>query len=347
MATPKSDVEHETLSADLSTDKLVEWYSRMELMRRFENHAERYYQEGKIAGYHHIYSGQEAVAMGIFAHLGPDDHIITAYRDHGPALARGIDPKPAMAELWGKATGTSQGKGGSMHLASRKLHFWGGYAIVAAHLSLATGIALAEQYKGHDTVTVCMFGDGSTNNGYFHEALNLAKVWDLPILFVCENNLYGMWTPVGDVSAVSDVYKKACGYEIPAKQIDGMNVLHVYDEVAEAIDHIRAGNGPYFIEALTYRYRGHGAGDIEAYRTKDEVAEYKEKDPLVQLASYLADERDVDRSKLETLAKEAEGEINAAVEFARESEEPALETIWDNIFAAPFEDRGSVSKGRS
>ncbi len=179
----------------LSTDTLLEWYRLMSLMRRFEEHAEQGYQEGKIAGYHHVYTGQEAVAVGTFSHLGEPDHVITAYRDHGPALARGVDAKAAMAELYGKATGTSRGKGGSMHLANREKHFWGGYAIVAAHLTLATGIALADQYRGTNSVTVCMFGDGSTNNGYFHEALNLAAVWDLPVLFLCENNLYGMWTP--------------------------------------------------------------------------------------------------------------------------------------------------------
>ncbi|MGH2544321.1 MAG: thiamine pyrophosphate-dependent dehydrogenase E1 component subunit alpha, partial [Ardenticatenaceae bacterium] len=280
-------------SDTLATEMLLEWYRTMAIMRHFENHAEQGYQEGNIAGYHHIYSGQEAVAVGTFAHLGSEDHIITAYRDHGPAIARGIEAKRAMAELWGKATGTAKGKGGSMHLADRNLHFWGGYAIVAAHIALATGIALAEQYRGENTVTVCMFGDGSTNNGYFHEALNLAAVWDLPLLFLCENNLYGMWTPAEDVSAVRDVYERACAYDIPAKQVDGMNVLTVYDEMADAMEHIRSGKGPYFVEALTYRYKGHGAGDVEAYRTKDEVAGYKEKDPITQLGSYLVAEREV------------------------------------------------------
>ncbi len=333
--------------AELSTDTLLAWYSRMSLMRRFENHAEQHYQEGDIGGYHHIYSGQEAVAMGTFAHLGEKDHIITAYRDHGPAIARGMDPKVAMAELWGKVTGSSKGKGGSMHLANRKLHFWGGYAIVAAHLSLATGIALAEQYRGENSVVVCMFGDGSTNNGYFHESMNLAAVWDLPVLFLCENNLYGMWTPLGDVSAVSDVYKKASAYDIPAKQFDGMNVLNVYDEMAEAIEHIRSGKGPYFIETLTYRYKGHGAGDIEAYRSKDEVEEYKQRDPITQLGTYLVEERDVPKEQLDKLQEEAEAQAQGAVDFARESPEPEVSSIWEDIFKKPFPDHMSVSQGRS
>ncbi|MDQ4077071.1 MAG: pyruvate dehydrogenase (acetyl-transferring) E1 component subunit alpha [Chloroflexota bacterium] len=343
MATEVTKEKSETLS----TETLLDWYRTMSIMRRFENHAEQNYLEGNIGGYHHIYSGQEAVAMGTFAHLGEEDHIITAYRDHGPALARGMDPKAAMAELWGKATGTSKGKGGSMHLASRELNFWGGYAIVAGHISLATGIALAEQYRGENTVTACMFGDGSTNNGYFHESLNLAAVWELPVLFLCENNLYGMWTPLEDVSAVRDVYKKACAYDIPAKQIDGMNVLTVYDEMAEAMEHIRSGKGPYFVEALTYRYKGHGAGDIEAYRTKEEVSEYKEQDPITQLGTYLVEERDVPRERLDEIQEEAEALIEEAVEFARESPQPELESLWQDIFANPFPDSMSPSKGRS
>ena len=331
----------------LETEKLLEWYRMMVLMRRFEDHAEQNYQSGNIAGYHHVYSGQEAVAVGLFAHLGPEDHIITAYRDHGPALARGMDPKASMAELFGRATGVSKGKGGSMHLASRELNFWGGYAIVAAHLTLATGIALAEQYRGQNTVTVCLFGDGSTNNGYFHEAMNLAKVWSLPILFVCENNNFGMWTPSDAVSAVHDIAQKAAGYNMPAKIVDGMNVLTVYEEAAEAIEQIRAGNGPFFIEAKTYRYRGHGAGDIEAYRTKDEVREYRERDPITQLGAYLVEARGVEQSTLEALRNEVEEEMAEVIAFANESPDPELDALWTDIYAKPFDSPYSPSLGRS
>lgn len=331
----------------LKTERLLEWYRMMVLMRVFEDRAEQGYQEGKIAGYHHVYSGQEAVAVGTFAHLGQPDHVITAYRDHGPALARGIDPKPAMAELYGRATGTSKGKGGSMHLASRDLHFWGGYAIVAAHLTLATGIALAEQYRGTDSVTVCLFGDGSTNNGYFHEALNLAKVWSLPVVFICENNHYGMWTPNEAVSAVATIAQKAAAYDIPAKRVDGMNVLTVYEEMREAVEHARSGKGPYFVEALTYRYRGHGAGDIEAYRTKEEVAEYRTKDPITQLAAHLTGERGVAQADLEKIQGEVAETMKEVVAFADSSPEPALETLWTDIYAKPFPNSMSPSQGRS
>ncbi|MBA3530760.1 MAG: pyruvate dehydrogenase (acetyl-transferring) E1 component subunit alpha [Ardenticatenales bacterium] len=331
----------------LELEMLLEWYRQMALIRVFETNAEKAYQEGNIAGYHHVYTGQEAVAVGTFAHLEAKDHIVTHYRDHGHALARGIDPKRAMAELWGKATGTSKGKGGSMHLASRELNFWGGYAIVAAHISLATGIALAEQYRGTDSVTLCIFGDGSTNNGYFHESLNLAAIWELPILFLCENNLYGMWTPAEEVSAVRDMTKKAAAYDIPAKQIDGMNVLNVYQEMQEAIAHIRSGKGPYFVEALTYRYRGHGAGDIEAYRTKEEVGQWREKDPIVQMSRYLTGERGVPEARLEELQAQVEAVVAEAVQFAAESPEPEVESLWQDIYAKPFPDSMSHSQGRS
>jgi pyruvate dehydrogenase E1 component alpha subunit len=330
-----------------SKETLLEWYRTMSLIRTFEDNAERGYQEGKIGGYHHVYSGQEAVAVGAFAHLRPDDHIVTHYRDHGHALARGIDPKAAMAELYGRVTGTSRGKGGSMHLAQRDLNFWGGYAIVAAHISLATGVALAEKYRGNDTVTLCIFGDGSTNNGYFHESLNLAAVWELPILFLCENNLYGMWTPFEKVSAVADVYRKACAYDIPAKQINGLDVVTVYDEMTEAFEHVRAGNGPYFVEALTYRFRGHGAGDIEAYRTKEEVAEYREQDPIVRLGAILTEEQGLSQEQLDEIQQEVEAQIREAVQFADESPEPEYDALWEDIFANPFPDSSSPSRGRS
>jgi pyruvate dehydrogenase E1 component alpha subunit len=332
----------------IPVETLLEWYRTMAVMRYFEDKAEQGYQSGKIAGYHHVYTGQEAVAMGTFAHLGPQDHIITAYRDHGPALARGLSANACMAELYGKYTGTSKGKGGSMHLANRELNFWGGYAIVAAHLSLATGIALAEQYRGTDAVVVCMFGDGSTNNGYFHESLNLAKVWDLPVIFLCENNKYGMWTKNEDVSAVQDIYKKAFGYDIPTKQIeDGMDVVNIYNEMAEAVNHCRSGKGPYFVEALTYRFRGHGAGDIEAYRTKEEVATFKAKDPIITLAKQLMEDYGVDEGKVEELRQSALDEVNEAVKFAEESPEPPAESLWQDIFKKPFEGSFSPSNGLS
>ena len=334
-------------SRELSTDTLLKWYRKMSLMRFFEDEAERCYQEGLIAGYHHVYSGQEAVAVGTFSHLGAKDHVITTYRDHGPALARGIGANEVMAELQGKFTGTSKGKGGSMHLASRELNFWGGYAIVAGHLPLAAGIALADQYRGSNSVTVCMFGEGASNNGYFHEALNMAKIWKLPVIYLCENNQYSMWTVSEEISAVSDVYRKAVGYDIPSKPVDGMNVLDLYDGMIEAMEHVRSGKGPFFIEAKTYRYRGHGPGDIENYRSKEEVEEYRKKDPIIKLGRYLVEERGVSPDQLDELQRSALMEVKEAVDFAMDSPEPPLETLWDDIFAKPFNSPTSASKGRS
>lgn len=334
-------------SETLSTDTLLEWYQTMSLMRQFETEAERCYQEGLIAGYHHVYSGQEGVAVGAFAHLGAKDHIITTYRDHGPALARGIDAKAVMAELHGKATGTSKGKGGSMHLANRKLNFWGGYAIVAGHIPLGVGIALAEQYRGTNGITVCMFGEGASNNGYFHEALNMAKIWKLPIIFLCENNQYSMWTVSEQISAVSDVHRKAIGYDIPNKQMDGMNALSVYDSMMEAVEHVRSGKGPFFVEAKTYRYRGHGPGDIENYRTKEEVEEYRKKDPIPKLGQYLMEERGISKAQLDEINANMADEVQEAVQFSIDSPEPALDTLWDDIFAKPFLGVMSPSEGRS
>lgn len=342
-----ADTETKEQEATLPKETLLDWYRTMVLIRTFEDNAERGYQEGKIAGYHHVYSGQEAVAVGVFAHMQPQDHIVTHYRDHGHALARGMEPRRAMAELYGKATGVSKGKGGSMHLAERDLNFWGGYAIVGAHLALATGIALAEQYRGTDSLVVCIFGDGSTNNGYFHESLNLAAVWKLPIIFLCENNLYGMWTPFDEVSTVTEVYQRACAYGIPSKRIDGLDVTKTYEQVADVFEHVRAGNGPYLVEALTYRLKGHGAGDIEKYRTKDEVAQYRENDTILRLGRYLTEEQGIAEDQLNTIRSEVETTIAEAVQYADESPEPALEELWKEIYTKPFPDSSSPSKGLS
>lgn len=342
-----ADTETKEQTTALSQDALLDWYRMMVLIRTFEDNAERGYQEGKIAGYHHVYTGQEAVAVGVFAHLTPQDHIVTHYRDHGHALARGIEPTRAMAELYGRATGTSKGKGGSMHLAQRDLNFWGGYAIVGAHLSLATGIALAEQYRGTDSLVVCIFGDGSTNNGYFHESLNLAAVWKLPIIFLVENNLYGMWTPFDEVSAETEICKRAVAYGMPSKRIDGLDVMNTYEQVAEVFDHVRSGSGPYLVEALTYRFRGHGAGDIEKYRTKEEVAEYRERDSISKLAAHLTEDYNVSEEQLEKIRAEVEETIAEAVRFADESPEPELDQLWQDIYTKPFPESSSPSKGLS
>ncbi|RME11142.1 MAG: pyruvate dehydrogenase (acetyl-transferring) E1 component subunit alpha, partial [Ardenticatenia bacterium] len=256
------------------------------------------------------------------------------YRDHGHALARGCTAREVMAELMGKVTGLSKGKGGSMHMAKRERRLWGGYAIVAAQLSLAAGIALADQYAGEDRVTICYFGDGATNNGYFHESLNLSAVWKLPVIWVCENNNYGMGTRVDRASAVTEMYRKACAYDIPAEQVDGQNVLDVFEVTQRAAEHVRSGNGPYFIEARTYRYRGHSMGDPERYRSKEEVEEWLKNDPIRRFANILLS-LGVEQERLDAIHAEVEEEVQDAVRFAEESPEPPLEVLYEDIYANP------------
>ncbi|HWO94529.1 MAG TPA: thiamine pyrophosphate-dependent enzyme, partial [Dehalococcoidia bacterium] len=233
----------------------------MLLIRRFEDAAAEQYTRARIGGFLHLYNGQEAVAVGAIPVLREDDYIVTHYRDHGQALARGIEPGRVMAELFGKETGVSRGKGGSMHLFDASRHFMGGYAIVGGHLPLACGLALAAQYRGEDTAVLCFFGDGAVNEGEWHESLNLAAVWNLPVVFFCENNEYAMGTAISRASAVIEVWKRTCAYDIPSERIDGMDLWAVRDATQRALAHVRAGKGPILLEAVTYRFRGHSMAD--------------------------------------------------------------------------------------
>jgi pyruvate dehydrogenase E1 component alpha subunit len=311
---------------------LMDWYRQMVLIRRFEERCAELYQQGKIGGFLHLYIGQEAVAVGTIAAKDEGDHVITAYRDHGHAIAVGTDTKAIMAEMLGKATGVSKGKGGSMHLVNVEKHFWGGYAIVGAHLPLATGIALAEQYKGTTNGVLCYFGDGATNIGYFHESLNLASVWKLPIVWVAENNSYGMGTAVERASAVSELIQKASAYGMEGRRIDGMNVLEVYDATREALDRAKSGQGPQFLEMITYRYEGHSMGDPLRYRTKDEVAKWREDDAIGVLERHLLQDLKVDKEKLEAADQAVEEELNEAVLFAESSPLPSPEELFSDIY---------------
>ena len=311
---------------------LKDWYRQMVLIRRFEQRCAELYQQGKIGGFLHLYIGQEAVAVGTIAAKGDGDHVITAYRDHGHALAVGSDTGAVMAEMLGKATGVSKGKGGSMHLVDVEKRFWGGYAIVGGHLPLAAGIALAEQYKGTDNAVLCYFGDGSTNIGYFHEALNLASVWKLPVVWVAENNQYGMGTAVERASAVSEMIQKASAYGMEGHQVNGMNVLEVYEASKEALDRAKSGDGPQFLEMITYRYEGHSMGDPLRYRTKDEVEKWREDDAIGILERHLLQDHEVDKEQLESIDQEVEDELNDAVLFAEESPLPAMEELFTDIY---------------
>jgi pyruvate dehydrogenase E1 component alpha subunit len=306
-------------------------YREMVLIRRLEERAAELYQEGKIGGFLHLYIGQEAVGCGIVSARKPQDRLITAYRDHGIAISAGSSAKEVMAELLGKSTGSSKGKGGSMHLADVDLNFWGGHAIVGAHLPLAAGMALADKYQGSDGVTICFFGDGATNIGYFHESLNLSKVWNLPVLWVCENNQYGMGTAVDRASAVSEIRQKADGYGMPNARVDGMDVMQVHKAAQEALEHVRS-NGPFLLEALTYRFRGHSMGDPERYRGSDEVQTWQEDDPIGIYRAYLTGKVKIKAEELDALEAEVENELSEAVDFAVSSPEPAPEELYTDIY---------------
>ena len=316
----------------MKKEQLLDLYHQMVLIRRVEERGAELYQAGKIGGFMHLYIGQEAVSSGLIAAREPRDRVITAYRDHGVAINCGIPVNQVMAELLGKATGMSKGKGGSMHMASVEKNFWGGHAIVGGHLPIASGLALGDQYAKNDNVTICMFGDGATNIGYFHEALNLAKAWGLRVLWVCENNKYGMGTSVERASAVADIQQKAEGYAMKHSQVDGMDVLKVYEAAKEAINYVRAESQPYLLEVMTYRYRGHSMGDPERYRKQEEVKKWQENDPIGIFRKHLLEKKTVAAKALDEIEAQIEEEVNKAVEFAEQSPEPAIEDLFANIY---------------
>jgi pyruvate dehydrogenase E1 component alpha subunit len=317
----------------MDRQKSLELYFQMVLIRRMEEKAAELYQAGKIGGFLHLYIGQEAVSTGLIAARQPQDRVITAYRDHGVAINCGIPVNQVVAELMGKSTGISKGRGGSMHMADVNRNFWGGHAIVGAHIPLASGLALGDKYAGRDGVTICMFGEGATNIGFFHEGLNLAKVWSLPVLWVCENNMYGMGTTVERASAVSEIQQKAEGYGMAHERVDGMDIMAVYEAASKAIETVRSGSGPRMLEVMTYRYRGHSMGDPERYRQQEEVKKWEEQDPIGIYCSYLTKNKIATDQVLDEIDAHAVEDVKKAVEFAEASPEPALDTLFDDIYA--------------
>lgn len=326
-------VEADVALKALDEKEMLRLYHEMVLIRRLEEESARLYQQGKIGGFLHLYIGQEAVASGLLSVRRPEDRVITAYRDHGVAIASGIEAKYLIAEFLGKSTGTTKGKGGSMHLADPDLNFWGGHAIVGAHLPLAAGMALADKYRGDSGVTICMFGDGATNIGYFHESLNLSMVWDLPVLWVCENNQYGMGTSVERASAVKEMRQKAEGYEMPNSRVNGMNVLEVRNAAEESLAFVRENSTPYFLEVVTYRYQGHSMGDPERYRESDEVDQWREDDPIGIFRAHLVDTGLFSSDELTKEEELVDQEIEEAVEFAESSPNPPPEALYENIYS--------------
>lgn len=302
-------------------------YRQMLLIRRFEEKTAEAYAMGKIGGFLHLYIGEEAVAVGAISSLMPDDHLITHYRDHGYALALGMSPGTVMAELYGKATGCSKGRGGSMHLADVHRHFWGGHAIVGGHLPLAAGLGLACQYLDQKNSVLCIFGEGATNIGEFHESLNLVALWKLPVVFLCQNNLYGMGTYVKRASAVDEIYRKACAYDMPAERVDGMDVLAVREATGRALQRARDGSGPSFIEAMTYRFRGHSMADPEYYRSREEVEEWRLRDPITRFQRRLRDSGMLSDEEAARIEREVTAEVEEAARFAEESPPPGVEDI--------------------
>jgi pyruvate dehydrogenase E1 component alpha subunit len=309
-------------------------YQEMVVIRRLEERAAELYQQGKIGGFLHLYIGQEAVSTGLISARKTQDRVITAYRDHGVAINCGIPANQVMAELLGKATGVSKGKGGSMHMADVTKNYFGGHAIVGAHLPIATGLALGDRYQHSDAVTICMFGDGATNIGFFHEALNLSKVWNLSVLWVVENNQYGMGTAVERASAVSEMTQKAEGYGMAHAQVNGMEMMSVHEKAKEMLETIRGGAGPMFLEVMTYRFRGHSMGDPERYRKPEEVHKWQENDPIGIYRHWLVDHAVATNQELDELDTKGEQEVEEAVQFAESSPEPSPESLWENIYVS-------------
>jgi pyruvate dehydrogenase E1 component alpha subunit len=310
----------------------LEMLDKMLVIRHFEERAQEMYMKARIGGFLHLCIGEEATIVGTTTAMEDQDYLISTYREHGQAIARGTDPKRVMAELFGRVDGTSHGRGGSMHLFDLERRFMGGYGIVGGNLPLAAGLALASDYRGEDAVTLCMFGDGASNQGTFGETMNLAALWKLPVVFLVVNNQYGMGTALSRHSAVTDLSKKAECLGVPGERVDGMDVVAVRECVAEHLRLAREDRQPTMVESLTYRFRGHSAADPEVYRTKEEVKEWRERDPITLFADRLKEAGTLDDeelSKRDALAIEV---VDEAVEFAESSEDPPLESLYDNIY---------------
>jgi len=318
--------------AGLTRTELLEMHYRMALIRRFEEKSAEEYTRGKIGGFMHLYIGEEAVGVGCQSVLRPDDKILSSYREHGHALARGMEPGAVMAELFGKVTGCSKGKGGSMHMWSNELNFWGGNGIVAAQLPIAAGVALADQYRGNDAITACFFGDGAVDEGAFHEALNLASVWKLPAVFICENNQYSMGMAVGKAWAVDNLLPRAAAYNMPGEIVDGMDVLTVYEAMKRAVAFARGGNGPMLLEIKTYRFRGHSMTDPAYYRTREEEHEWRTtRDPIGIFEKKLLDHGIAVQAEFDANDARATQIAEEAADFAENSPFPALDELYTDI----------------
>ncbi|MEO6843784.1 MAG: pyruvate dehydrogenase (acetyl-transferring) E1 component subunit alpha [Ginsengibacter sp.] len=321
------------MATKFSKETYLYWYELMLLMRRFEEKAGQMYGMQKIRGFCHLYIGQEAIAAGCMTATTPDDSFVTAYRDHALAIAKGITPKACMAELYGKATGCSGGKGGSMHFFGVEQKFFGGQGIVGAQIGTGAGLAFAEQYRGTDNVALCFFGDGAARQGMLHETFNLAMLWKLPVVFICENNQYAMGTSVERTSNVLDIYKLADAYEMPGDQVDGMTPETVHDAVTRAVKRAREKGGPTLLEIKTYRYKGHSMSDPAKYRSKEEMEEYKLKDPLETTLVKLKENFGISDEEIEVITDRVKHEVEDAVKFAEESPYPDDDEVLKDVYS--------------
>ena len=321
------------MAQNFSKETYLYWYELMQLIRQFESKSEEMYKmAGKIRGFFHVYNGQEAIAAGCMTATNHEDPFITGYRDHGLALAKGMTPNSAMAELYGKATGCSKGKGGSMHLFDKANYFFGGHGIVGAQIGTGAGLAFAEQYRGSKNVVLCFFGDGAARQGMLHEVFNLAMLWKLPVVFICENNNYAMGTSIERTSNVIDIYKLADAYEMPSDKIDGMTAEAVHEGVARAVKRAREGEGPTLLEMKTYRYKGHSVSDPQKYRSKDEVEEYKDQDPITKVTKTILENKFASKAELKAIDDKITAIVEGSVKFAEESPWPDDSEVLKDVY---------------
>jgi pyruvate dehydrogenase E1 component alpha subunit len=322
--------------AEINRDTLINIYHQMLLVRRFEEKSAEAYSTGKIGGFCHLYIGQEAVAIGAISAIRKDDYVLTSYREHAHAIAKGISPEAVMAELYGKATGCSKGKGGSMHMFDKELGFLGGHAIVGGQIPLATGVAFASKYKGTDQVTLCFFGEAAVNQGAFHESLNMAQLWKLPCIYICENNQYGMGTSLARAMSSQDISQKACAYDIASEFVDGMDVLAVREATLRAVERARKEYLPTLLEVRTYRFMGHSMSDPGNYRTRAEIERHQERDPIKLFSASLKEEGVLSDSEFQKIEAEVKEQVEKAVRFAEESPLPDPKELYTDIYANPI-----------
>ncbi|CAM3835765.1 MULTISPECIES: pyruvate dehydrogenase (acetyl-transferring) E1 component subunit alpha [Sphingobacterium] len=319
-------------STPITKETYLEWYKSMLLMRKFEEKAGQLYGQQKIRGFCHLYIGQEAVVAGTMSVIKPEDSLITAYRDHAHALAKGVSANACMAELYGKITGCSKGKGGSMHFFSKEHKFMGGHGIVGGQIPLGAGIAFAEKYLGTDNVNICYMGDGAVRQGAFNETLNMAMLWKLPVIFVCENNGYAMGTSVQRTTNMQDIYKMGLGFDMPSAPVDGMDVVAVHNAMDEAVQRARAGEGPTFLEIRTYRYKGHSMSDPAKYRTKEELEAYKDRDPVLSTKHAILENNYADDAWFAEVEADVKKVVEESVKFAEESPYPDADELYKDVY---------------